>query len=92
MRWRCAGAVCFINLRGCAVTVHVYETTYNGYEDCSEEALRDRCRGLVWSEIPTTEQSILSHSRYQFTENGVGVWYCYGGDYYWFTDELNEEV
>ena len=69
----------------------IYETTYDGYNDCSEEALRERC-GLVWSEIPTYEDVAVPHSRYQFTENGVGVWYCYGADHYWFTDEINEEV
>ena len=68
----------------------VFETTYDGWNDCSEEALRDRCRGLDWSEIPTTEQSALLHSNYVLTENGVGVWYCFGGDYYWFTDETEE--
>jgi len=68
----------------------VFETIYESWNDCSEQSLIDRCNGLDWSEIPVTEQEPLKHSRYVLSSNGIGVYYCYGADHYWFTDETGD--
>lgn len=43
-------------------------------------------RGFVWCECEPSEQSI-AYGRYIDTIDGVGVYYDYGADYYFFTDE-----
>ena len=46
----------------------------------------DYARGMVWSECETTEQNI-GHKTYIDTVDGVAVYYDYGADYYFFTEE-----
>ena len=53
-----------------------------------EEAL-DYARGMVWCEEETTEQEV-HHSDLIETIDGVGVFYNYKADYYFFTDETEE--
>lgn len=65
----------------------VYEFIYEGWNDCSKQALISLCNGLAWDELPVTDQEKPNFSDYKFTKNGVGVWYCYGADHYFFTDE-----
>ena len=48
-------------------------------------------RGLDWSEQEATEQSI-AYAEYIDTIDGIGVYYDYGADYYFFTDETEVET
>jgi len=65
----------------------VYDTILQGVTQ--EEAL-DYARGMVWEEIETTKEKIY-HSDFIETIEGVGVFYNYMADYYFFTDETDEE-
>lgn len=68
----------------------VYDVTYEGWHT-QEEAL-DYARGMVWCEIETTEEELLSYHCYPIeTIDGVGVFYNYMRDYYFFTDETEEK-
>tara|TARA_R110000803_G_scaffold114577_1_gene183011 strand:- start:798 stop:1019 length:222 start_codon:yes stop_codon:yes gene_type:complete len=62
----------------------VYDGIYEGWHT-NEEAL-DYARGLVWCEIEAKEQKIY-HSDLIETIDGIGVFYNYMADYYFFTDE-----
>jgi hypothetical protein len=46
--------------------------------------------GMCWDEIEVTEQDKPEDSRFITSTNGVGVWYDYGADYYFFEDEADE--
>ena len=46
--------------------------------------------GMCWGEVEVTEQRRPRHSRYVTGVNGVGVWYDYAADYYFFEDEESE--
>jgi len=50
-----------------------------------EEAI-EYAKGMVWSECQSFTETI-SHARHIDTIEGVGVYYDYGADYYFFTDE-----
>ena len=67
----------------------VYDSILQGGTHTQEEAL-DWARGMVWCEVETTEQEIY-HSDLIETIDGVGVFYNYGADYYFFTDETEGE-
>ena len=54
-------------------------------DETESEAL-DYARGMVWSECECSEQSI-ANARYIDTIDGIGVYYDFGADYYFFTDE-----
>ena len=54
----------------------------------SEQDALDYARGMAWGEVETTEQKAY-HSDHVQTIDGVGVWYNYGADYYFFTDEIS---
>jgi hypothetical protein len=45
---------------------------------------------MVWSEIATSEQSIR-YATHIDTIDGVGIYYDYAADYYFFTDETGEQ-
>ncbi len=66
----------------------IYEKVYNvDINDSNDESdAIDFAKYFVWSECETTEQNI-AHTNYIDTVNGVGVHYCYGTGYYFFTDE-----
>jgi hypothetical protein len=67
-------------------------TTYNAILDgCNytEEDAIDYARGVVWCELDTTEDSI-AYANHIDTIDGVGVYYDFGADYYFFTDETGE--
>ena len=66
----------------------VFHADYpNNSEDANdhEEAI-DYARGMCWGEVESSEQTI-SHYNHVETVQGVGVYYCYGTDSYFFTDE-----
>jgi len=65
----------------------VYDTTLEGWH--TQEEVLDYARGIVWEEIETIEQEI-HHSDLIETIDGVGVFYNYMADYYFFTDETEE--
>lgn len=56
-----------------------------GHEATEENAI-GHALGLDWQEIETHVAS-YPHLRYVDTKNGVGIWYNYGCDSYYFTDE-----
>tara|TARA_B110000503_G_scaffold122730_1_gene187635 strand:+ start:93 stop:302 length:210 start_codon:yes stop_codon:yes gene_type:complete len=67
------------------LTFHaILEGSFNNDNDAKEYA---RC--MVWSECEATEQNI-KYRDYIDTVNGVGVYYDFGADYYFFTDETGE--
>ena len=55
--------------------------------ETTEEDALDYARGMVWCEIEATEQEI-KYSSYVDTIGGVGVWYDYSADYFFFTEEI----
>ena len=57
-------------------------------EETEADAL-DFARGFAWSECEATEQNI-GYANYIDTIDGIGVYYDYGADYYFFTDETND--
>jgi hypothetical protein len=60
--------------------------------EATEENAMDAARGLDWQEIETKEGN-YPNLRYVDTVNGVGIYYNYGTDDYYFTDEsINESV
>ena len=58
--------------------------------EATEENAMDVARGLDWQEIETKEANYPNLS-YVDTVNGVGIYYNYGTDDYYFTDESLEE-
>lgn len=66
-----------------------YDTILDGHEADTEEDALDYARGMVWSEVETTENSI-KYARYIDVVNGVEVYYDYGADYYFFAPAEDE--
>ncbi len=54
--------------------------------EATEENAYSAARGLDWQEIEVTEAN-YPFLNYVDTVNGVGIWYNYGSDDYYFTDE-----
>ena len=52
----------------------------------SDEDAIDYARGMVWSECEVTQQTI-GYARHIDDVDGIGVYYDYAADYYFFTDE-----
>ena len=67
----------------------VYNVILDGSDDYIHEDAANYARGMVWSECETTEQDIR-YKHYYETVNGVGVYYDFKGDYYFFTDESED--
>lgn len=67
-----------------------YSAVLEGWQAESDEDALDYARGMVWSEIETTLDQI-DHAMYIDTIDGVGVYYDYGADYYFFTDETGDD-
>ena len=55
-------------------------------ENSTELEALDYARGLCWGEVESREQTI-KYKNYIDTINGVGIYYDFGADYYFFTDE-----
>lgn len=58
-------------------------------DNASEVEAKDCALGLDWSEIEIEENN-YPYLNYIDTVNGVGIWYNYGCDSYYFTDESDE--
>lgn len=65
-----------------------YDVLLQGFEAANEQEAIDFARGLVFDEIDVTSEPCV-YSRHIETVNGVGVYYNYGADYYFFTDEVS---
>ena len=65
----------------------VYDAILDGYN--TQQGAIDYARGMVWSECEAAEQYI-KYKDYIDTINGVGVYYDFGADYYFFTDETED--
>jgi len=59
-------------------------TLYGSY---TQEQAIELAMGLDWMDVETREQDI-KYKDHITTVNGVGVWYDFGADYYFFTDEV----
>jgi hypothetical protein len=73
--------------------MRLFDFTVDGYEiddEWREEHLVDLVNGMVWCEMEVTEQNKPTHSHRLLSHAGVGVWYDYGADYYYFEDEEEE--
>ncbi len=62
-----------------------YNAASNDRETADEEAM-DYARGIVWCEVTMSEQTIQYAERVG-EYDGVEVWYDYGADYYFFTED-----
>jgi len=56
----------------------------------TEEQALEYARGIVWCELETSEQ-VIKYKNYIDTVDGIGVYYDFGADYYFFTDETRGE-
>ena len=66
-----------------------FDAILEGWQVDNDASAIDYANGMAWCDCETTEQDI-KHKRYIDTVDGVGVWYDYGADYYFFTDETKE--
>ena len=66
----------------------VYDAILDGYS--TQKDAIDYARGMVWGECEASEQYI-KYRDYIDTIDGVGVYYDFGADYYFFTDETGGE-
>ena len=57
----------------------------------TEKQALDYAGGMSWAECETSEQYI-KYATHIDTIDGVGIYYDYGADYYFFTDETDEHV
>ena len=64
-----------------------YDFLLQGSEATEENAI-DCANGLDWSEIETYEAD-YPYLTYVDTINGIDIWYNYGHDAYYFTEEIN---
>lgn len=55
-------------------------------ENSTEQEALDYAQGIAWCEVESSEQTIKYHN-YIDTIEGIGVYYDFGADYYFFTDE-----
>lgn len=69
-------------------TANFYNTSLQGHE-ATEECARDYARGMVWSEIETTTQTI-KYLHFIDSINGIDIYYCYGTDSYLFAEGIRE--
>jgi len=59
-------------------------------ENASEAEAIETAQGLDWSEIEIEEEKKFPYLNYIDTINGVGIWYNFECDSYYFTDESDE--
>lgn len=67
----------------------VYDVLLEGNEYDHQQAL-DWARGFVFMECETSEQEI-AHATGVGIVGGIGVYYCFGADHYFFTDETGSD-
>jgi len=58
--------------------------------ETTEEHALEWARGMVWQEVEGRHTSMPKHWRRIETFDGIGVYYDYGADYYFFVDEWRE--
>jgi len=68
----------------------VYDVILDGSSDYIHEDAVEYARGIVCSDYEATEQYIRYKHHYK-TVGGVGVYYDFVGDYFFFTDETEGE-
>jgi len=56
-------------------------------DNTTEEHALDYARGMVWDEAEGRDTDWPKYWRHVDTVDGVGVYYDYGADYYFYTDE-----
>jgi len=56
----------------------------------TQQEAYDYAMGMVWCEVETTEQDVY-HSDHLESIDGVGVYYNWKADYYFFVDETTGE-
>ena len=56
----------------------------------SEQEALDYARGMVWGDCEATLQNIGYARHIETVAGNIGVYYDYGADYYFFTDESGE--
>jgi len=67
----------------------IFDHILDGHEATLQNA-QNHARGLDWMEVEVMEQDKPAHSGFMIEEiNGVGIYYDYGADYYFFTDETS---
>ena len=66
-----------------------YNAILDGYNNTESDAIEYAC-GMVWSELDV-QDSPIAYANYIDTIDGVGVYYDYGADYYFFTDETEDD-
>ena len=66
--------------------MQTFDAILEGWQVDNDEVAIDYANGADWCNYEISEQDI-KYKRYIDTVNGVGVWYDYGADYYFFTDE-----
>ena len=66
---------------------NTYDAILDGWHT-PQDAI-EYAKGMVWSEVETREQNI-AYGGHIADVDGVGVYYDYGADYFFFTDETGE--
>ena len=56
-------------------------------DNTTEEDALDYARGMVWDEAEGRHTDWPKYRRHVDTVDGIGVYYDYGADYHFFTDE-----
>ena len=68
---------------------NTFDAILDGWEAETDEDAIEYARDMVWSEVETKEQEI-GYANHIADVDGVGVYYDYGADYFFFTDETGE--
>ena len=72
-------------------TQQTFDIVMESWQVPNEAALLDWVRGMVWGEVETTERNFnITNARRIESIDGVGVYYNFGADYYFFTDETED--
>ena len=64
----------------------IYNAIFEGYEGTEQDAISYGA-ALIPCEVETTEQTKPAYSDHITSFDGVGVYYCYGADHYFYVDE-----
>jgi len=68
--------------------MQLFDLILEGWQAESESAAIEWARGFDWCDCETSESVRPTHSRHIESVGGVGLWYDYGADYYFFEDEI----
>lgn len=69
---------------------NLFDFILQGDEATEENAIFCAQDGSIFMECETSSQNI-GYADYIDTVNGVGIYYDYGADYYFFTDETGND-